>query len=131
MRIVISEQSTGKSYQTELPKEKEAQLSGKKIGDTIDGNLVGAAGYVLELTGGSDESGFPMRTDVQGAARKQLLDSKSVGFNLERKGERRRRYIRGNAYSSEIAQVNTRVVQAGSTPLEQLFPKKEESKEKK
>jgi len=128
MRIVISEPGSGKSYQTEIPKEKEAQISGKRIGDALDGNVIGAAGYGLELTGGSDGSGFPMRQEIHGQAKKFSLTSKGVGFKAKRKGERRRKYFRGNTYSSEIVQVNAKVVQAGATPLDQLFPKKEKEK---
>jgi small subunit ribosomal protein S6e len=129
MRIVISE-SNGKSHQAELPKDKESVIAGKKIGDEIDGNLIGAAGYVLKLTGGSDGSGFPMRVEVHGAAKKQILISDGVGFKASRGGERKRRYIRGNTYSSEIVQVNASVQTAGAAPLDQLFPKAEK-KEKK
>ncbi len=129
MRIVISE-SNGKSHQAELAKDKESAIAGKKIGDELDGNLIGAAGYVLKLTGGSDGSGFPMRTEVHGAAKKQILTSDGVGFKAGRGGERRRRYVRGNTYSSEIVQVNAQVKTAGAAPLDQLFPKTEK-KEKK
>ncbi|MBI5228399.1 30S ribosomal protein S6e [Candidatus Micrarchaeota archaeon] len=124
MRIVISE-ATGKSYQAEIPKDKEAMIAGKKIGEKIEGNLVGAAGYMLQLTGGSDGSGFPMREEVAGSARKSILTSDGVGMKAERKGERKRKNLRGNTYSSEIMQVNAKVVAGGATPLEQLFPKKE------
>ena len=127
MRIVISE-SSGKSYQAEIPKDKESVMIGKKIGEKIEGNLVGAAGYTLELTGGSDGSGFPMREEVAGSARKSILSSDGVGMIAKRKGERRRKNLRGNTYSAEIMQVNVKVVQAGATPLEQLFPKKEAEK---
>lgn len=132
MRIVISEPSTGKSYQAEIPKDKENVFIGKHIGDTLEGNLIGAAGYTLELTGGSDTAGFPMRKDVSGTARKAILTSDGVGFRATRSGERRRKQLRGNAFSSEILQINSVVKQAGATPLEQLFPKKADaSKEKK
>jgi|SRR5271157_2716757 len=129
MRIVISE-SNGKSHQTELPKDKESVLAGKKIGDELDGNLVGAAGYTLKLTGGSDGSGFPMREEVHGSAKKVILTSDGVGFHATRNGERRRKYVRGNTYSTEIVQVNASVKTAGASPLDQLFPKAEK-KEKK
>ncbi|NYZ74521.1 30S ribosomal protein S6e [Candidatus Micrarchaeota archaeon] len=129
MRIVISE-SSGKSYQIELAKDKESSLAGKKIGDELDGNLVGAAGYTLELTGGSDNSGFPMRVEVHGAAKKLVLTSDGVGFKAKDKGARRRRYMRGNTYSSEIVQVNTKVKTPGAVPLEQLFPKAEKKETK-
>jgi small subunit ribosomal protein S6e len=129
MRIVISE-SSGKSHQAEIPKDKESMIIGKKMGDELDGNLVGAAGYVLTLTGGSDSSGFPMKAEIYGTAKKLTLMSDGVGFKASRSGERKRRYVRGNAYSSEIAQVNAVVKTAGASPLEQLFPK-QEKKEKK
>ncbi len=129
MRIVISE-SSGKSYQIELPKDKEANIIGKKLGDELEGNLVGAAGYTLELTGGSDGSGFPMREEVHGSAKKQILTSDGVGFNAREGGARRRKHVRGNTYSAEIVQVNCKVKNAGSTPLEQLFPKAEKKETK-
>lgn len=129
MRIVISE-SSGKSYQAELSKDKEASLVGKKMGEELDGNLVGAAGYVLELRGGSDGSGFPMRTEVHGSAKKLILTSKGVGYRPSDKGARKRRYVRGNTYSTEIVQVNAKVKKAGTVPLEQLFPKAEKTEKK-
>lgn len=129
MRIVISD-GDGKSYQAELPKDKESVIIGKKIGDTLDGNLIGAAGYSLELTGGSDTSGFPMRSDISGSGRKMVLLSDGIGFNAENDGERRRKQIRGNTYSSEIMQINAKVKQKGASDLATLFPKKE-NKEKK
>ncbi|MEW6723067.1 MAG: 30S ribosomal protein S6e [Candidatus Micrarchaeota archaeon] len=129
MRIVISE-SSGKSYQLELPKDKEANIVGKKIGEELDGNLVGAAGYTLELTGGSDGSGMPMREEVHGSAKKQVLTSEGVGFAAPRKGARKRRYVRGNSFSAEIVQVNTTVKKPGPVPLEQLFPKAEKKESK-
>lgn len=129
MRIVISE-SSGKSYQIELAKDKESNIVGKKIGDELDGNLVGAAGYTLALTGGSDNSGFPMREEVHGAAKKSILTSDGVGFKAKDKGARRRRYMRGNTYSAEIVQVNAKVKTPGAVPLEQLFPKPEKKETK-
>ncbi|MFH1785583.1 MAG: 30S ribosomal protein S6e [Candidatus Micrarchaeota archaeon] len=127
MRVVISEKS-GKSYQFELPKEKEVNIIGKKIGEELDGNLVGAAGYVLKLTGGSDGSGFPMKQEIAGSAKKLTLTTNGVGFKAERNGERRRKYARGNTYSAEIVQVNTQVKSEGPTTLDQLFPKIDKEK---
>ncbi len=129
MRIVISE-AGGKSFQLELPKDKEPGIVGKRIGDEIEGNLVGAAGYTLQLTGGSDGSGFPMRAEVHGSAKKSILTSDGVGFNATRGGERKRTHVRGNTFSSEIVQVNCKVKAPGPTPLEQLFPKAEKKENK-
>ena len=129
MKMVISDSKTGKSYQVEIAKDNEAQLAGKKIGDTVDGGVIGAPGYTLELTGGSDSSGFPMRKDVAGVRKTKILLTDGVGFHAEHEGERRRKLVIGNTYSSEVAQVNAKVAKAGPTPLEELFGKKEEKKE--
>ncbi len=131
MRIVISDPKTGKSYQAEVPSDREFEVSGKKIGEVIDGSVVGAAGYRLELTGGSDGSGFPMRRDIRAPGRKKVLITEGVGFHTKRKGERKRRHVLGDTYSAEAAQINTKVVEYGPTSLDELLGKKEEKKEEK
>ena len=45
----------------------------KKIGDIVNGEVIDLPGYELEIRGGSDSSGFPMRKDVDGTARKRIL----------------------------------------------------------
>jgi small subunit ribosomal protein S6e len=129
MRMVISDTKSGKSYQAEVPKEQEAMIVGKKIGDQIDGGVAGAAGYSLELTGGSDASGFPMRPDIPGNRKMSALVTRGCGFYSKRKGVRRRKMLRGNNYNQDTVQVNTKIIKAGTTPLEELFGKKEEKKE--
>jgi len=127
MKIVISHKD--KSYQTELPKEKEPQIYGMRVGATLDGSVIGAAGYTLKIHGGSDKEGFPMRADLPGAGRKRIMLHDSPGYRGGEKGEIVRRLIRGNTISDVIAQLNVVVVGAGPTPLEQLFPKAEKKKE--
>ncbi len=128
MRLVIADPKTGKCYQTELAKDKETYILGKKMGDSIDGNPLGAAGYVIKLTGGSDKSGFPMRGDFEGQRKAKLLLSSGSGFNPTLKGERRKKLVIGNTYTADVMQVNAMVTEYGTTALEQLFPKKEEKK---
>jgi len=130
MRIVISDPKTGKSYQAEIPKEQEAMVVGRKIGDTIDGGIAGAAGYSFSLTGGSDLSGFPMRMDIPGTRKIFALITEGVGFHTKLGGERRRKMLRGNSFSPDIVQVNAKVVSAGSTPLDQIFPPKPKEEKK-
>jgi len=128
MRIVISDPKSGKSFQAELSKEQQVLVIGKRMGEVIDGGMFGAAGYQLELTGGSDSSGFPMRKDVPGQRKASLLVTEGVGFHTKRSGERRRKMLRGNNFTADTAQVNTKVVTAGATPLDQIFVKAEEKK---
>ncbi|MEM3292421.1 MAG: S6e family ribosomal protein, partial [Saccharolobus sp.] len=60
--------------------------------------------------GGSDNSGFPMRSDVTGAAKRKIILSSPPGFYPKEDGERRRKTIRGNVISQEIVQINTIIV---------------------
>ncbi|MFA6530741.1 MAG: 30S ribosomal protein S6e [Candidatus Micrarchaeia archaeon] len=124
MKLVVSDPKAGKTYQADLEKGKEVAVMGKKIGETFDGGMFGAAGYVFQITGGSDSSGFPMRNDISGSRKISALLTKGLGFRTERKGERRKKMVRGNSVADDTAQLNVKVTQAGATPLEQIFPKK-------
>ncbi len=128
MQLVLSDPKTGKTYQKEIPKEMESNVVGKRIGEEIDGSLVGVAGYTVMLLGGSDKSGFPMRRDVIGQRKAKLLLTGGSGFKPTRNGERRRKLIRGHTYSQDIMQVNAKVVGGQGQAFEELFPKKEEKK---
>ena len=132
MHIVISDPKTGKSYQAEIPKDREYEVVGKKIGEELEGEIIGANGYVFELKGGSDGSGFPMRSDINGQGKKEVLLTEGVGFHTKRNGERKRRYVQANTYTQEIVQINVKVLKYGQTNLEELLGKKDsEEKEKK
>lgn len=130
MKLVASDPKTGKTYQAEIAKDKESALIGLKIGDTFDGGTVGAAGYKLMVTGGSDKEGFPMRSDIKGSRRKQVLLSSGTGIRPTREGERRKKAVHGSVISDQIMQVNSKVVEYGEKKLEEIFPpsKKEEKK---
>lgn len=125
MKLVISDPKTGRSYQAEIPKEKEAIVMGLKIGDSFDGGVVGAAGYKLQITGGSDKDGVPMRKDLKGGRKAKLLLSGGVGFRPKRKGERRKKNVRGSLVTDQIVQLNTKVAEWGERKLEELFPPKQ------
>ena len=100
-KLTISDKK-GKSVSKEL-KDKEANsLVGLHIGNELDAAIVGMPGKI-RITGGSDKSGMPMRSDIYGSARKSVLLSKGVGLKNVEKGQRRRR---GNTISEEIYQVN-------------------------
>ncbi len=131
MKLVMSDTKTGKTYQAEIPKEKEGSVVGLKVGETIEGGLVGAGGYKLQITGGSDKDGVPMRPDVSGGRRKKVILSGGPGIRVKERGERRRKTVRGNVVTADIMQLNTKVVEAGEKKLEELFPPKpkEEKKE--
>lgn len=129
MKIIIGEK--GKSYSVEIPKEKEISLYGMRIGDTFDGGIIGASGYKLKITGGSDKDGSPMKKDLLSTGKTKMILTQPPGFWPSRRGERRRKTVRGAIVSEWISQLNTVVVESGPTPLAQLFPSTGEKKEKK
>ncbi|MFH0936499.1 MAG: 30S ribosomal protein S6e [Candidatus Woesearchaeota archaeon] len=124
-KVVINDTKTGKSYQQNVDSEK---FIGKKIKDKIDGSMIGLAGYELQITGGSDSAGFPMRHDIEGQGRKKALLSGGIGVTISRKGMKKRKTVRGNTISINTAQINLKVVKPGSKSLNEFF-KKEEKKE--
>jgi small subunit ribosomal protein S6e len=128
MQIVISDPKTGKAYKVEgKDPEASALFIGKRIGDVVDADLLGLSGYALEITGGSDKEGMPMRKDVSGTARKRILITSPPGYRPKEGGKRRRKSIRGNELSSELSQINVVVKEYGRKPLEELSVKAEES----
>ncbi len=132
MKLIVSDPETGKSYQKELDKNQVKVLYNLKIGDRVKGDQIGLVGYELVITGGSDNNGFPMRSDLHGTSRKRILLSKGPGFHPKRKGERKRKTVRGNTVAEDIAQLNVKVVKTGNEKLDKLLGKeKEEKKEKK
>ena len=115
----------GKSISKELKDSDANPLLGLQLGNETDASIVGLTGK-LKLTGGSDKSGVPMRNDVHGAARKQVLLSKGVGLQDAESGQRKRKLMRGNTVSEEIYQVNCKF--DGELPVE--APTEEAAEEK-
>ena len=98
--------------------EKKFRFEGMKIGDTIKGGVIGFPNYEFEITGGSDSSGFPMRKDVHGPVKKRILVSKrGIGYKPKRKGEKKRRTVRGNEVTYDMTLINLQVVKYGEAEL--------------
>ena len=141
----------GRSYNLTVSGNNLSQFLGKKIGDVVDGIFVGEgdktlAGYKLEITGGSDKTGTPMRSDLDGGTRQSVLVTASTGFkghNLVHKakggekkrfrykpdGMRKRRNFRGNTITQDTRQINLKVVEAANKSLEDILGANEESSE--
>ncbi|MCH8519469.1 MAG: 30S ribosomal protein S6e [Nanoarchaeota archaeon] len=124
MKLVIGTKS-GKCYQKELSTQEAEALYGKALGETINGELIGISGVELELRGGSDIDGFPMRKDVHGQNRKKVLLTKGVGFSGKLRGKRFgglrvKKMVCGNTVHNKIHQVNVKVVK-GEQAIEAAF----------
>ncbi|MEM2105353.1 MAG: 30S ribosomal protein S6e [Candidatus Bathyarchaeia archaeon] len=120
-KVIISDPESGTSKVVELEEARAAPLIGRKIGEIVDGSIVDLPGKKVQITGGSDKDGFPMRPNVHGGVRRQVILSGGAGFNPRKEGERKRKTVRGNVVTDEIVQVNMKIV----------APPKEEKKGKK
>ena len=110
-KVIVSDPSSTKSEVVELEGARAVPLVGKRLGETIDGAVVGMSGVKIQITGGSDKDGFPMRPNIHGGVRVSVILSKSVGFHPKREGERQRKTVRGNIITDDIVQVNMKVLE--------------------
>ncbi len=129
MKLVISDPNTGKAYNLELDEKREKSVVGLELGKVMDAAQIGLPGYKIQITGGSDKDGFPMRGDVFGRVRPKVMLGGPPGFRPQERGLRRRKRIRGNVVTSEIVQVNAKVVGVGKKPIEALFGQVQEGGE--
>jgi len=132
IKVNIGDSKTKKTYNKTLTEEQVIPLIGKKIGNIVKGDsLELPAGYELEIRGGSDNAGFPMRKDVNGSVRKKILIVGGVGMkNHGRKGLKLRKMVTGNTISEQTSQINLKVVKWGKEPIEKPEePKSDESSE--
>lgn len=123
MQITIGT-TDGQTFQTNI--EETSQLAGKKVGNEFEGGIIGLNGYTLEITGGSDKSGIPMRKSIEGSERERVMIGEGQGINENEDGVRRRKSVRGKRISDEIQQLNTKVVEEGSKSVEEILSEDEE-----
>ena len=90
-----------------------AEIPGEALGDEYKG-------YIFKVMGGNDKQGFGMKQGVLTAQRVFLLMSpKTQGMrgHGRRKGERRRKAVRGCIISPAITVLNLIIVKQGDAPL--------------
>ncbi|MCL5238998.1 MAG: 30S ribosomal protein S6e [Candidatus Marsarchaeota archaeon] len=128
MKIVFSDKKNGKTAQAEVAKEQEQMLMGKKIGETIEGAVIGLDGFKLQITGLSDMMGSPSRKEIEGSRKAYALLGSGPGVTGLKKGMRVRKLVRGNVVSSDTGQINTIITEYGAKSADEIFPKKAEAK---
>ncbi|MEK6974147.1 MAG: S6e family ribosomal protein [Nanoarchaeota archaeon] len=136
LKIVINDVKTGKTYAKVVPESDANNLYGLKIGQKVSGGFIGLNDYELELRGGSDDAGFPMRFDIEGSARKRPYVSHGPGVRGLKHGQKTRKTMMGNTINSSVHSVNLKITKYGSKSVEDslgIKPKEasEDTKEKK
>ncbi len=109
IKCVINDVKEGKSYNKVSP---DSNFTGRKIGDKFPGDVIGFEGYELQITGGSDLAGFPMRKDIDGMGRKKPLIRASTGSR--EKDVALRKTVVGNTVGANTAQVNLKITKYGA-----------------
>ncbi|MBN2567366.1 30S ribosomal protein S6e [Candidatus Woesearchaeota archaeon] len=116
-KLVISDPKTKRSHQKEVQDPEASYFLGKRLGEAVKGDHFGMAGYEMQIRGGSDSSGFPMRADVSGTGRKRVLAVEGVGMRKKGKGQKQRKTVCGNTVHEGISQINLKVTKEGKEKL--------------
>src|SRR6056297_4079463 len=119
--VAVSDPESGHTYQIDVDGQDANRFIGRELGDEVDGGAVGLEGYSLELTGGSDTSGRPMRPDVRGVTTKEIMSDGGVGFKPTTDGERKRITVRGREVSDDTRQINAKITARGSDDVAELL----------
>ena len=110
-KVIISDPETGKAESKEFDGSQAVPFLSKKINETMDGSIVGSPKKDIIITGGCDKDGFPMRGDVHGGVKARILLHAGCGFKASRKGERRRKTIRGNVITEDTMEINVKLIE--------------------
>ena len=117
-KVIVSDPEAGTSKVVELEEARAVPFIGRKIGETVDGAVVDLPAHKLQIRGGSDKDGVPIRPNVHGGVRRKVVLSGGTGFNPQNKGQRRRKTVRGNVITDEIVQINTKIIEKPKKPAE-------------
>ena len=118
-KVIVSDPQTGASKVVELEEARASPFIGRKLGETLDGTVVDLPAHKVQLMGGSDKDGVPMRSNVHGGVRRAVVLSGGTGFSPKKKGARKRKTVRGSTIPDEIVQINMKIVErpAGAAPI--------------
>lgn len=128
-KVIVSDPETGTSKVVELQEARASPLIGRRIGEVMDGAAVDLPAHKIQIRGGSDKDGFPMRPSVHGGVRRSIVLSGGVGFNPTNEGMRRRKTIRGNVITDEIVQINAKIVEKPKQAKEAKKPKEKKEEQ--
>jgi small subunit ribosomal protein S6e len=117
-KVIVSDPETGTSKSVELEEARASPFIGRRVSETLDGSVVDLPAHTVQIRGGSDKDGVPMRGNVHGGVRRRVVLSGGAGFSPKKRGERRRKTVRGNVITDEISQINMKIVERPAKPAE-------------
>jgi len=122
-KLVIGDSKTKRTFKTELKSPEADQLYNKKVGDSFRGELIGLQGFELQITGGTDRSGFAMYKAMDGVGKRRLLMRGPPGYHVPKKfdGKLKKKTVRANTIANDIVQVNCKIIKWGDIDLMKHF----------
>mmetsp|Transcript_2433 Transcript_2433/g.5584 ORF Transcript_2433/g.5584 Transcript_2433/m.5584 type:complete len:243 (+) Transcript_2433:49-777(+) len=117
MKFNIACPETGKQKMIEIDDERRLRaVYDKRIAQEVVGDELGDEfkGYIFRISGGNDKQGFPMKQGVLTTKRVRLLLNKDVScYRPRKKGERKRKSVRGCIVAADISILNLVIVKIG------------------
>jgi len=121
MKLNISYPATGCQKLVDIDDDNKLRsFYDKRIAQEVEGDVLGDdfRGYIFKISGGNDKQGFPMKQGVLTAGRVRILMREGVSCYRQRKrGERKKKSVRGCIVSAELSILNLVVVKKGDNEI--------------
>jgi small subunit ribosomal protein S6e len=127
MKLNISYPPTGAQKSIDIDDEHKLRIFfDKRMSQEVQGDALGDQfkGYIFKIAGGNDKQGFPMKQGVLVNHRVKLLLRAGLScYRPRRKGERKRKSVRGCIVGPDLSVLQLIIVKKGDEELPDLTDK--------
>jgi small subunit ribosomal protein S6e len=122
MKLNVSYPATGCQKLIDIDDENKLRsFYDKRISQEVSGDHLGDdfKGYVFKISGGNDKQGFAMKQGILTSQRVRILFHDGMScFRIRKRGERKRKSIRGCIVSADLSVLNLVIVKKGDAEIE-------------